>query len=209
MTDRSEVVAIRDALDAVLKLPDAVLAIIAGLLPPPRPAQGNDLDQDPPDRDSPPQPKAAPAKAKPAAPKGKPSPEEVAARENELIEAIRGHPSARTGQLGACLLNPGEMGFEPLKPVGEPDAANSRIRFDVRVEALRPSFVAPFPRWRSSAGCECGKGRGPPLGELQDIVGEADEAPLVGDLLDAAQEKLTEAARLLDLSEHRLGQLLS
>ena len=111
--------------------------------------------------------------------------------------------------LGACLLNPGEMGFEPLKPVGEPDAANSRIRFDVRVEALRPSFVAPFPRWRSSAGCECGKGRGPPLGELQDIVGEADEAPLVGDLLDAAQEKLTEAARLLDLSEHRLGQLLS
>ena len=112
-------------------------------------------------------------------------------------------------RLGACLLNPGEMGFEPLKPVGEPDAANSRIRFDVRVEALRPSFVAPFPRWRSSAGCECGKGRGPPLGELQDIVGEADEAPLVGDLLDAAQEKLTEAARLLDLSEHRLGQLLS
>src|SRR5271166_1264471 len=99
--------------------------------------------------------------------------------------------------LGACLLNPGEMGFEPLKPVGELDAANSRIRFDVRVEALRPSFVAPFPRWRSSAGCECGQGRGPPLGELQDIVGEADEAPLVGDLLDAAQEKLTEAARLL------------
>ena len=88
------------------------------------------------------------------------------------------------------------MGFEPLKPVGEPDAANSRIRFDVRVEALRPSFVAPFPRWRSSVGCECGQGRCPPLGELQDIVGEADEAPLVGDLLDAAQEKLTEAARL-------------
>ena len=119
------------------------------------------------------------------------------------------HQSGHRTFLGACLLNPGEMGFEPLKPVGEPDAANSRIRFDVRVEALRPSFVAPFPRWRSSAGCECGKGRGPPLGELQDIVGEADEAPLVGDLLDAAQEKLTEAARLLDLSEHRLGQLLS
>ena len=41
--------------------------------------------------------------------------------------------------LGACLLNPGEMGFEPLKPVGEPDAANSRIRFDVR---LGGSFAA-------------------------------------------------------------------
>src|SRR5271169_3027456 len=118
-------------------------------------------------------------------------------------------PSSLSLPLGACLLNPGEMGFEPLKPVGEPDAANSRIRFDVRVEGLRPSFVAPFPRWRSSARCESGQGRGPPLGELQDIVGEADEAPLVGDLLDAAQEKLTEAARLLDLSEHRLGQLLS
>ena len=126
-----------------------------------------------------------------------------------LMRSATGISRSRLGRLGACLLNPGELGFEPLKPVGEPDAANSRIRFDVRVEALRPSFVAPFPRWRSSAGCECGKGRGPPLGELQDIVGEADEAPLVGDLLDAAQEKLTEAARLLDLSEHRLGQLLS
>ena len=101
MTDRSELVAIRDALDAVLKLPDAVLAIIAGFLPPPRPARGNGLDQDPSDRDSPPRLKAAPVKAKPAAfkPKGKPSPEEVAARENELITAIRDHPGARTGQL--------------------------------------------------------------------------------------------------------------
>ena len=129
------------------------------------------------------------------------------------LDEVDGKPQlmtlAQIRSLGACLLNPGEMGFEPLKPVGELDAANLRIRFDVRVEALRPSFVAPFPRWRSSAGCECGQGRGPPLGELQDIVGEADEAPLVGDLLDAAQEKLTEAARLLDLSEHRLGQLLS
>ena len=141
------------------------------------------------------------------------SPERRLFRQSERCEVISYLERLKTKiqgkSLGACLLNPGEMGFEPLKPVGEPDAANSRIRFDVRVEALRPSFVAPFPRWRSSAGCECGKGRGPPLGELQDIVGEADEAPLVGDLLDAAQEKLTEAARLLDLSEHRLGQLLS
>src|ERR1700728_4418557 len=47
--------------------------------------------------------------------------------------------SALALTLGACLLNPGEMGFEPLKPVGEPDAANSRIRFDVR---LGGSFAA-------------------------------------------------------------------
>ena len=102
------------------------------------------------------------------------------------------------------------MGFEPLKPVGEPDAANSRIRFDVRlggsfaaIVRCTVSEVAKLSRLRVQPGT------GPPLGELQDIVGEADEAPLVGDLLDAAQEKLTEAARLLDLSEHRLGQLLS
>ena len=31
---------------------------------------------------------------------------------------------------------PGGMGIEPLKPVGEPDAANSRIRFDVRLGEL-------------------------------------------------------------------------
>ena len=54
-----------------------------------------------------------------------------------------------------------------------------------------------------------GPGRGGPVGELEEIVGEADEAPFRGDLLDAAQEELAEAARLLDLTEHRLGQLLS
>ena len=47
------------------------------------------------------------------------------------------------------------------------------------------------------------------MSELQDIVGEADKAPFGGDLLDAAQQELAEAPRLLDLSEHRLGQLLS
>jgi hypothetical protein len=40
-------------------------------------------------------------------------------------------------------------------------------------------------------------------------VGETDEAPLGGDLLDVAQQELAEATRLLDLSEHRFGQLLS
>src|SRR5271166_4137111 len=112
-------------------------------------------------------------------------------------------------QLGACLLNPGSVGIESPTPVGDPDAADQHIRFDVKAEAFRPSLVARFPWWRSSPRCECGEGRSPPLSELQDIVGEADEAPFGGDLLDAPQEELTEAARLLDLSEHRLGQLLS
>jgi len=39
-------------------------------------------------------------------------------------------------------------------------------------------------------------------------VGDIDNAPFCGDLLDAAQQELAEAARLLDLSEHRLRQLL-
>jgi hypothetical protein len=50
-------------------------------------------------------------------------------------------------------------------------------------------------------------GRSPPLAELQDIVGDSDKAPLAGDLFEAAQQELTKAARLPDLSEHRLGQL--
>ena len=37
----------------------------------------------------------------------------------------------------------------------------------------------------------------------------ADERPFAAHLVDAAQQELTEAARLLDLSEHRLGQLLA
>ena len=48
--------------------------------------------------------------------------------------------AGRTGSdQRVVVLIPGEMGFEPLKPVGEPDAANSRIRFDVR---LGGSFAA-------------------------------------------------------------------
>ena len=39
-------------------------------------------------------------------------------------------------------------------------------------------------------------------------MGEADEAPFGGDFLGAAHQELAEAARLLDLAEHRLGQLL-
>ena len=42
-------------------------------------------------------------------------------------------------------------------------------------------------------------GRSPPLSELQDIVGETDEAALGGDLLDAAQQEL--ASRLVELLE--------
>jgi hypothetical protein len=40
-------------------------------------------------------------------------------------------------------------------------------------------------------------------------VGDANEAPLVSHLIKAAQEKLPEAARLFDLAENRLGQLLA
>ena len=104
----------------------------------------------------------------------------------------------------------GEMGFEPLKPVGR--AGCSKFAHPVLTQRLGGSFaaivrctvseVAKLSRLRGA-----GKGRGPPLGRASDIVGEV-RGPTVGDLLDAAQEKLTEAARLLDLSEHRLGQPL-
>src|SRR5271167_2277485 len=69
-------------------------------------------------------------------------------------------------RLGACLLNPGELGFEPLKPVGEPDAANSRIRFDVRVGGsfaaivrCTVSEVAKLSRLRVRQGTGSAPGR--------------------------------------------------
>lgn len=43
--------------------------------------------------------------------------------------------------------------------------------------------------------------------EFGDIVGDAGEAPFVLDFVETVQEELTESARLLDLSENRLGQL--
>ena len=63
--------------------------------------------------------------------------------------------------------------------------------------------------WLGSGGGEVGGGQTPPLGELEHVVGEADEAPFVGDLVEPAHQELTEAAGLLDLPEHRLGQLLA
>ena len=53
--------------------------------------------------------------------------------------ARRGPAATHLPSLEPVCLILGEMGFEPLKPVGEPDAANSRIRFDVR---LGGSFAA-------------------------------------------------------------------
>ena len=48
------------------------------------------------------------------------------------------------------------------------------------------------------------------MGEkFQEIVGGADHGPLGTYFLDAAQQKLAEAACLFDLSEHRLHHLLS
>ena len=76
--DRSRrLVAIRDALNALIDLDAVTRAIVVTLIArsSPLPADGNGLDYDPP-----PQPKVAPAKAKPAAPKpkGKPTTAEVA-----------------------------------------------------------------------------------------------------------------------------------
>ena len=51
--------------------------------------------------------------------------DELHRRRDDIADAME----CEIDNLGACLLNPSEMGIEPLKPVGEPDAANSRIRF--------------------------------------------------------------------------------
>jgi hypothetical protein len=40
-------------------------------------------------------------------------------------------------------------------------------------------------------------------------MGDADKAPFVFDLVEPAQEELTESSRLFDLSEDRFGQLLA
>ena len=45
--------------------------------------------------------------------------------------------------------------------------------------------------------------------ELEKIVGGADDGPLGAHLVDAAHQELAESACLLDLPEHRLGELLA
>src|SRR5258708_36635775 len=46
-------------------------------------------------------------------------------------------------------------------------------------------------------------------GELGEVVGGADQGPFGADFLDTAQQELPEPPCLLDLSEHRLDDLLS
>ena len=83
----------------------------------------------------------------------------------EAVEAgTRG--AQRDFGLGAVCLILGEMGFEPLKPVGEPDAANSRIRFDVRlggsfagIVRCTVSEVAKLSRLRVRPGTVSAPGR--------------------------------------------------
>src|SRR5688572_25526660 len=45
--------------------------------------------------------------------------------------------------------------------------------------------------------------------QLGQVVGGADQRPFVPDLAEAAQQELTEAARLLDLTDHRLDRRLA
>src|ERR1700719_1910782 len=47
------------------------------------------------------------------------------------------------------------------------------------------------------------------LGEFEQVVDGADHRPLGSDLVEAAQEELAEASRMLDLAEHRFDDLLS
>ena len=97
-----------------------------------------------------------------------------------------------TKALGACPLSPGGPGFEAW------------------IGGLVGLMLSAWPaigRRGGSARREAGFRQIPPLSELQNVVGEAYEAPFGGNRLDAAQQELAEAARLLDLAEHRFGQL--
>jgi len=59
------------------------------------------------------------------------------------------------------------------------------------------------------SGQRQGCGQIPPVCELEKIVGGADDGPLGAHLVDAAHQELAESACLLDLPEHRLGELLA
>ena len=45
--------------------------------------------------------------------------------------------------------------------------------------------------------------------ELAEVMGQADEAPFVADVVEAAQQELSEAAGVLDLAEHGFDDLLA
>ena len=67
------------------------------------------------------------------------------------------------------------------------------------------------PRWRGGWGLGSGgwvRLCGLP-GELEEVVGRADERPLVGHLRETAEGKATEASTLLHLTEDRLDHLLA
>ena len=47
------------------------------------------------------------------------------------------------------------------------------------------------------------------VGQLEQIMDGANHRPLASDLIETSQQELPEASGLLDLSEHRLDDLLS
>ena len=73
--------------------------------------------------------------------------------------------------------------------------------------------VTSLSRLLACSACRDGqpqcRGQTPTVSELEKIVGGADKSPLGAHFFEAAQQELAEAARLFDLSEHRLGQLFA
>src|SRR5208282_5162997 len=65
---------------------------------------------------------------------------------------------------------------EPVQIVSGAAATGGCSRVWTRIGVVRPG-------WRGSGGGELGGGRTPALGELEHVVGEADEAPFVRDFV--------------------------
>src|ERR1700738_5066158 len=69
-----------------------------------------------------------------------------------------------------------------------------------------PDLVPPL----GLSGClQPRGGRNPSLGELEEVVGGANGCPFGADVVEAAQQELAEAARLFDLPENRLRELVA
>src|SRR5450631_1722194 len=73
---------------------------------------------------------------------------------------------------------------------------------------LRPFRPRPSPR-RAPLPSTCGGGVGGSTPNLQEVVRQADQLPFGGHLLQATQQKLTDATRRFDLAEHRLDDVLA
>jgi hypothetical protein len=139
---REELVALRDAIDLALALPDSIRELLAqGLAPAAAKPNGHDLHPPVPV----PSPEAAPTQ-RPAASKPYDNPAHARAAERKLLAAMREHPGLSAASLAKVVGAGLSTTTERLKRMGAQELIEKALDGRWRVKAEEPQGEEPGPQ---------------------------------------------------------------